>query len=335
MPFLIIGATTGGLYNLMRYSSGRQVDWTSKLFDLVVVDEASQMSIPEGVMAGAFLQTNGQMIVVGDHRQMPPIIAHRWQDEQKRNIAEMRPFLSLFEALEERGFPKMALDESFRLHEDIAEFLDKNIYSKDGIKFHSKRKNLLSSIPPINDYVNAVMDPQYPIVVIEHTESGSQQFNPKEIELTEPIIDACVRYLRLDGQNGVGVVVPHRAQKALLCQKFPILAAANSIDTVERFQGDERDVIIVSATASDPDYVRYEADFLLNLNRLNVAISRPRYKLIVIASRSVVDLLTSDLDIFENSVLWKRLFYHYTPDLLYEENKNGIEITVKGRRCNP
>ena len=93
-------------------------------------------------------------------------------------------------------------------------------------------------------------------------------------------------------------------------------------------------MIIVSATASDPDYVRHEADFLVNLNRLNVAISRPRYKLIVIASRSVIDLLTSDLDIFENSVLWKRLFYHYTPDLLYEECNNGIEITVKGRRCN-
>ena len=74
------------------------------------------------------------------------------------------------------------------------------------------------------------------------------------------------------------------------------MAVHDSIDTVERFQGGERDVIIVSATASDPDYVLAEADFLLNLNRLNVALSRPRKKLIVVASRSVINLLVSDLD---------------------------------------
>ncbi len=335
MTNVVIGATSGGLFNLMRYSSadGRHVDWNSKSFDLVVVDEASQMNIPEGVLAGAFLKEEGQMIVVGDHRQMPPINAHPWKEEEKRDIVEMKPFLSLFESLAERGFPREALDESFRLHEDIAEFLNENIYSKDGIHFHSKRKELITQLPAISDYVDAVMNPAYPIVVIEHTEHASQQFNPCELQLTEPIIQACVQYLGLDGRNGIGVVVPHRAQKALLCQRFPDLAEVHSIDTVERFQGDERDVIIVSATASDPDYVLNEADFLLNLNRLNVAISRPRKKLVVIASRSVIDLLTSDLEIFENSILWKRLYYHYAPDLLYRSAINGTEVFVKGRHC--
>lgn len=335
MPIVILGATSGGLFNLMRYSSadGRHVNWDSKPFDLLVIDEASQMSIPEGVLAGAFLKPDGQMIVVGDHRQMPPINTHPWKEEEKRDIVEMRPFLSLFESLVERDFPREALDESFRLHEDIAEFLNENIYFKDGIQFHSKRKELITPLPAINGYVDAVMNPAYPIVVIEHTENASQQFNPSELLLTEPIIQACVQHLGLDGRNGIGVVVPHRAQRALLCQRFPDLADVRSIDTVERFQGDERDVIIVSATASDPDYVLNEADFLLNLNRLNVAISRPRKKLIVIASRSVIDLLTSDLEIFENSILWKRLYYHFAPELLYRYAHDGTEVFVKGRRC--
>ena len=112
-----------------------------------------------------------------------------------------------------------------------------------------------------------------------------------------------------------------------------IASVSSIISTVDDFQGDERDVIIVSATASDPDYVLNEADFLLNLNRLNVAISRPRKKLVVIASRSVIDLLTSDLEIFENSILWKRLYYHYAPDLLYRSAINGTEVFVKGRHC--
>ena len=185
---------------------------------------------------------------------MPPIIAHPWKDEQKRSAIEERPFISLFESLNDRNFPCVKLDQSFRLHYEIAEFLRENIYSKDGINFFSKRKELIHQMPLINQYVDNVLNPNYPIIVIEHTEHDSQQFNPLELELTEPLIDACVHHLSLDGRTGIGIVVPHRAQKALLRAKFPDLAEVNSIDTVERFQGDERDVIIVSATASDPDY---------------------------------------------------------------------------------
>lgn len=334
--YVIVGATSGGLYNLMRYRplGGKYVDWGTKTFDLVVIDEASQMSLPEGALAGAFLKPDGKMIVVGDHRQMPPIIAHAWKEEEKRGVVQSRPYVSLFESLMERKFSHVALDESFRLHTEIAEFLRENVYNRDGIAFHSRRKEMINALPKLDPYIDAVMSPQYPIVVIEHTEHSSQQYNPVELELAQPIIDACVHHLSLDGRNGIGVVVPHRAQKALLRARFPELAEVNSIDTVERFQGDERDVIIVSATASDPDYVRSEATFLLNLNRLNVAISRPRKKLIVIASRSVVDLLCSDLEIFENAVIWKRLFHHYTPDVLYRWQANGVIADVHGRRAN-
>lgn len=331
---VVVGATSGGIYNLMKYRplGGRGVDWSEKTFDLVVIDEASQMSLPEGVLACAFLKPEGKVLVVGDHRQMPPIIAHPWKDEQKRSVMQARPHVSLFESLLERNFPCIGLDESFRLHADIAEFLHLNIYSKDGIRFFSKRKELIPALPQLDPYVDAALDPAYPIVVIEHTERSSQQFNLLELNLTRPLIEACVRYLSLDGRDGIGVVVPHRAQKVLLRAAFPALAEVQSIDTVERFQGDERDVIIVSATASDPDYVRSEAEFLLNLNRLNVAISRPRKKLIVLASRSVIDLLTSDLDVFENSVIWKRLYYHYTPEVLHRNQLNGYQMSVRGRR---
>ena len=330
---LIFGATSGGLYNVMRYSSytGKDIEWNRKVFDLLVIDEASQMSVPEGVLAGAFMKDDGHMIVVGDHRQMPPITSHPWKDEQKRTITTSRPYLSLFEFLVESGFPLVALDESFRLHENLAKFLSDNIYSKDGIHFFSRKKDTILSMPKIGDYVDAVLSPENPIVVIEHGEMSSQQFNPVELELTRPLIDACVKYLSLDGKNGIGVVVPHRAQKVLLCQQFPDLARVNSIDTVERFQGDERDVIIVSATASDPDYVRSEASFLLSLNRLNVAISRPRKKLIVIASKTVIDLLTTDLEVFENSIIWKRLYYTYANKVLLKTTINHFPVIVKGR----
>ena len=69
-------------------------------------------------------------------------------------------------------------------------------------------------------------------------------------------------------------MVPHRAQKALLQARLPSLAGA--VDTVERFQGGERDLIIVSATISDLAYAQSESDFLLEPRRLTVAVSRPK-----------------------------------------------------------
>jgi len=331
-PLVVIGGTPGGLYNLMKYQArgGRRVPWGEKVFDLVVIDEASQMSLPEGLLACAFLRDSGQAIVVGDHRQMPPIIAHNWEDEQLRTATASRPWLSLFESLIERDFPVSALDESFRLHRTIARFLQDNVYVQDGIRFFSRRQALLDQPPPTDEFTDRVLDPAYPIVVIEHGEQQSQQYNETELALVKPLIEICAHQLRLDGLDGIGVVVPHRAQKAILRQHFPELAVTDSIDTVERFQGGERDVIIVSATVSDPDYALAEAGFLLNLNRLNVALSRPRKKLIVVASRAVVNLLTSDLEIFDQAVIWKRLYYQYAARLLWHGDRHGVPVWVRG-----
>ena len=79
------------------------------------------------------------------------------------------------------------------------------------------------------------------------------------------------------------------------------------VDTVERFQGGERDLMIVNATVSDPDYIKQEEKFLLSLNRLNVAMSRMKKKLIVIASESIFDNIPNDTNDYNNALLWKGL----------------------------
>lgn len=333
-PYAVFGGTPGGLYNLARYQVTRagDMDWSHKWFDLIIIDEASQTSQPEGILATSWLREDGQVLVVGDHRQMPPIIQHEWETEEKRSVMFNNPHLSLFDALRQREVPTEQLTRSFRLHEVIAQFLHENVYMHDNIRFFSTRTDLIAPIPLTGTWVDVVMDPNCPIVVIEHAEQASQQYNETELALLEPLIRCCTEELGLDGQHGVGIVVPHRAQKSLLRGRFPALAAANGIDTVERFQGGERDVIIVSATASDPDYVLAEADFLLDINRLNVALSRPKKKLIVIASRSVTQLLVSDLNTFENAVIWKRLFHQFATESLYDGREAQTRIRVRGRR---
>ena len=91
----------------------------------------------------------------------------------------------------------------------------------------------------------------------------------------------------------MGVVVPHRAQRAALQQAFPELCvldaatglpARSAIDTVERFQGGERTVVLVSATESDRAYLLASGEFLLDPRRLTVAVSRAKRKMMLVAS---------------------------------------------------
>jgi len=336
-PALVVGGTPGGLYKLLKQKTGGKngaAMWTDKPFDLVILDEASQMNLPQALLATAWLHPEGQAIVVGDHRQMSPILLHSWEDEERMSAIASQPYRSVFQYLIDQKFPRVALEESFRLHRVHAEFLHEHIYRQDGIQFHSRREQLLPDFADdvkLEPYLRAVMNPAYPVIVIVHEEKASQQANPLEVELITPIVDYCLNYLELDGSDGIGVVVPHRAQKSLLRDHFPDLAACNAIDTVERFQGGEREVIIVSATASDPDYVRAEADFLLNPNRLNVALSRPRKKLVVVASSAVFKFLSSDLDVFNQAVLWKRLLLQCAGNELWQGDFTGINVRVCGK----
>ena len=90
----------------------------------------------------------------------------------------------------------------------------------------------------------------------------------------------------LDAVTGLGVVVPHRAQRAALQQAFPELCiihpvsglpVRSAIDTVERFQGGERDIMILSFARS------HGTGFVFDDRRLNVAMTRARRKLVLVA----------------------------------------------------
>ncbi len=178
-PLVVIGGTPGGLYALVKARSRAGMDWTNKPFDLVVIDEASQMSLPEAVLAGAFLKPDGALLVVGDHRQMPPIVAHRWERDRRRTTSAYRPDRSVFETLRDQGCPSVGLDESFRLHQVHAAFLAEHIYRRDGIAFHSRRKEVLAPLSGKPDeYVAAALRPEYPVVVIEHDEADIGPIQP-------------------------------------------------------------------------------------------------------------------------------------------------------------
>ena len=332
-PLLVIGGTPGGLYKLIKLGAakGRAIDWTQELFDLVIVDEASQMGIAEALTSAAFLRSDGQFIAIGDHRQMPPILAHAWDEESRRDLKRARPHLAIFDYLRELGFASAPLDQSFRIPAEIADFLQRHIYAEDGINFHSDNRKRLPGISGLQGWVEATFAPEHSLVVIEHDESGSQQANEFEATLIEELVKIANEQLGLSAQKGIGIVVPHRAQKALLRERIPLLA--ESIDTVERFQGGERELIIVSATVSDREFAELESNFLLEPRRLTVAISRPERKLIVISSRAVFDLIPDDLDEYERGALWKHLRHECQSLTLWEGEINNHSVSIRAAKC--
>src|SRR5919201_4228933 len=141
----------------------------------------------------------------------------------------------------------------------MAEFLRAEIYAQDGIAYHSKKRTVLPDILHPDPFVAAVLAPSHPLVVVVHDEVGSQQRNPFEQTLITPVLRALAdpATYHLGPEHGLGVVVPHRAQRAALQEALPCLkrqdpqsgtAGWSAVDTVERFQGGEREVILVSAT---------------------------------------------------------------------------------------
>lgn len=336
-PLVVVGGTPGGLYNLVKRgpSKGRAVDWSAEYFDLVLVDEASQMGLAEALTAAAFLREDGQFVAIGDHRQLPPILAHAWDEESRRDLERIRPHLSVFDYLRRAGFTSAALDESFRVPREVADFLGRHVYAADGVNFHSRNRARLGGGGDLSDapgWLRAALSPEHPLVVVEHGEVGSQQSNEFEAELIEALARVAHERLGLDAREGLGVVVPHRAQKFLLRARLPVYAEA--VDTVERFQGGERDLVIVSATVSDREFAAAESDFLLEPRRFTVAVSRPRRKVVVVASRAVFDLVPPDLDDYERGSLWKRLRHEAESLLLWRGRVGAHEVSVRAAMSN-
>lgn len=326
----IVAGTPGGIYRMVKGRWGDDL-FSNRLCDLLVLDEASQLSLPESLLSGLPLRPSGQVIVIGDPRQMPPILQHTWGEEPRRACRKFGAFRSLYEFLEAQDVPQIKFERSFRIQKGSAEFLRREVYQKDGIPFYSTNEAMLPRAKHSDPFLAAVLDPSQPLVVVEHDEAGSQKRNLFEQTLMSPLINALTDPLgyNLSPQTGLGVVVPHRAQRAALRSEFPGIASA--IDTVERYQGGEREVILIGVTESNPAYIKESGEFLLNPHRAVVALSRATKKTVVVASRSVFTLHTLDDELFEAACLWKNLRRIACPHLLWQGEVEGQKVIVWGK----
>jgi hypothetical protein len=95
-----------------------------------------------------------------------------------------------------------------------------------------------------------------------------------------------------------------------------------------RFHGGEYTLILVSTTESDRAYLLASCEFLLDSRRLTVALSQPKRKMILVASRRIFLLFSTDEETFANLLLWKNLLLRTYSTLLWERERSGKRVTV-------
>jgi DNA replication ATP-dependent helicase Dna2 len=145
----------------------------------------------------------------------------------------------------------------------------------------------------------ALLAPKPASIFVEINHTGCAQESPLEAILAADIAFTLLVDHGLDPKTGLAILAAHRRQTNAIREAFQRLAGQRGIsttrtqrflddlliDTVDRMQGQERDVILYSLTASDADTMDHEREFLFLPNRFNVAITRARKKLLVLGSR--------------------------------------------------
>lgn len=327
------------------------------VFDTIAVDEASMFRIPEFFIPTGFMKEGAQLLIAGDHRQMPPVLQHEWEHEIRRPVNEYLPFVSVLDYLRLlRGeeikkietdesvidgtadIPFYRLNKTYRCHETVADFLKESIYTQDGIDYKSTRTETFTPSSDIDGFAKEILNPQYPLTVIVHDDETSGQINTYEAGMVQEVIESV-------GETETGIVTPHNAQRGLIQGNINAYAEQvehdvnAQVDTVERFQGGEKELVVVGTTVSDPSTLSNEEDFILSPNRINVAMSRMKTGLIVIVSRSLLDLIPNTIETYERSYIWKSLWKHASKNELLSvdiseiSQKNigtDVEVSVYG-----
>jgi len=268
-PRVVVGATGQGLRRLL----GRE----SQTFDWIVCDEASQLLLPQVWLALA--HGAGRALFLGDSRQLPPVVRGR-DYEVGRTLDPSRSVLEHLRAVQ----PVVRLDRSYRLNDGLCAFPSRTWY-----------EGSLTSAPAVaaarlapsggSDLLDRILAPEPPAALLLLDHRGRRERCPEEAEVLAALAERLLVDRGLPPER-LAIISPHRAQNSLITEALAARVPGELpvIDTVERLQGAERDVVLFGLVASEPD--RVESDFLTDPRRFNVAITRARLKLVVVASRA-------------------------------------------------
>lgn len=294
------------------------------VFDVIILDESSQIPVSQALSALVTLTDAGRLVVAGDHLQMPPITQLDPPEQARYLVGSIQTYL-----LERPFNPRVnqcPLDDNYRSADRIVQYLHRIGYRQNLIAVYpGTRLHFLAPFPPVGypaylprcPDVHELLTPDRPAVTFVHEDDISSQGNLVEAQFVAGLVWLLRQSVsaKLDGRAAVqhrapsaqefwkecvGVVTPHRAQRALvireLQQLFPQDAALiqEAVDTVEKFQGGERHTIIVTFGVADVEVIAGEEVFLMQQERMNVAVSRAQAKCIVVMPQTLATHIPED-----------------------------------------
>lgn len=237
--------------------------------DTLIIDEAGQMTIPLALMG---MIKAKKIIFAGDHKQLPPIVSSD----------KIRPELkkSAFQTLISEENCTM-LDTSFRMCEPICNYVSELFYKGQLKAMKRGHSNALICKDPLYSFDS-------PVILHEENDEG-EQVSDKEAEFIANVIAGFIA----KGINAkdIAVLSPFRAQavnirraikkhERISNEEIPKILS----ETIDKMQGQEREIIIYSLVSGNIDYMLEMAEFLYNPNKMNVAFSRAKSKLIIVGS---------------------------------------------------
>ncbi len=276
------------------------------IFDTVIVDESSQMTEPATLLV---VSRGKRFILFGDHKQLPPVVNTEQLTDVvfKQNDKELKSIdRSLFERLvrlnerwvKEKGITPatIMLNIQYRMNKEIADFPNNQFYKGNLISAPDNARRIVEiDLKCVSKDHLEMLHPKRPVIFINTRSKLIAKENREEAKVVKKII---VEMLKANvPKSEIGVITPYKAQCALIRREIEQIEPENTnkndlvVDTVERYQGGHKEVIIVSFTVGDNMMMNFLADDNQDetLNRkLNVAITRARSKLILIGNKSVL-----------------------------------------------
>ena len=293
--------------------NGKTDIFQAKHFDRLIVDEASQ--IIEPALIGLLCRVS-RTLLVGDHKQLPAVVVSpqsrlKVDDSMLNSIGIHNLGMSLFERLYRRCLDKSwnhvigILGHQGRMHEDIMDFVSQHFYGGqlalldhvDRVRERQTRP-MKSFLPNKLVFRNQVIDKRFLFITNEMKPSPEQSLLKTNQSEAKIIIDY-VRSIDVSMQDRkevftVGIICPFKAQIALvknsILEEMEVWPKWLSIDTVERYQGSARDIIIIGTCASNlftlKSIVSVDQDG--HDRKLNVALSRAREQVVIIGVEEVL-----------------------------------------------
>lgn len=246
-------------------------------FDYLFIDEAGQVSLANTIAMGMCARN---LVLLGDQMQLGQPIQGMHPGRSGESALE---YLLNGESTiaQERG---IFLGATYRMHPDVCRFISDAIYDS---KLFSDPSTFKQSLI-LNSAAHQALKPAgISYLPVEH--DGNSQRSEEEASTVNALVLNLLTQSYRDGDGNVHpfrlddilIVAPYNMQVNLLKKILPIGAR---VGTVDKFQGQEAQVVIISMATSSEEYLPRFIDFLFSKNRLNVAISRARSHAILITS---------------------------------------------------